>query len=530
MVNQTDVVSNFASLMGTKRTSKESPPAASLVKSDAKNERPRELLMCISKSVGADEVVCTLPSLDMRKLDQDPDANPLPGVGEHFPKMEASVLHNAAETSAKAAQVASEQKAVQTLGSATSWTKSSLVYASKAISENVKNSFSSLVESRVRAWTLLLLRHSLTGDSNSRSRLLSMLESIIKVNSAQIAFELVPMSTSVANTEKTVDDPDVILPILVEVRLSITVHGKACTVTLRAPGTISANFDRTEDDKIGMGLKFVDIRIDTRQLLESMVKEARMVVFNAVSKATSDSKSTSIDSNLLKGSEGMKAKAKAPSHISSGFNSSLNLSPSMSMAQMRTRKPPGVENGQHHLFMKAHNSSLKLNKVLSSATLMQKTRSVQFGTMSLNPSLNPKPSDALPKRQKLATTAKLASFKSFGRPHAGDFGSDGGPKNATFANFGGGSKKYWGRDGKLASKPRPMLPTETTDAMTSQTRRNANATFDFQQKPPIHLSRNGLGIQKTKKTNQTDGSSSTIPRTATAAEALLLHNMKGNKF
>ena len=283
-----------------------------------------------------------------------------------------------------------------------------------------------------------------------------------------------------------------------------------------------------------MGLKFVDIRIDSRQLLESMVNEARMIVINAVLKATSDSKSLSIDSNLLKGSVGMKAKAKAPSQLSSGFNSSLKLPPSMSMAQMRTPRPPGVGNGQHqpaHRSMKAHNSSLKLNNVLSSATMMQKTRSVQFGTMSLNPSLNPKPPDALPKRQKLATTAKLASFKSFGRPHAGDFGSDGGPKNATFANFGGGSKKYWGRNGKLASKPRPMLPTETTDAMTSQTRRNANATFDFQQKPPIHLSRGGLGIERTKKaTNQTDGSRSTIPRTATAAEALLLHSMKGNKF
>lgn len=520
--------------------------------------------MCISKSVGANAVVCTLPSLDMRKLDEDPDATPLPGVGEHFPKMEASVLHNAAETSAKATQVAVEQKAVQTLGSPTSWTRSSLVYASKAISENARNSFSSLVESRVRAWTLLLLRHSLTGDSSSRYRLLSMLESVITVNSAQLAFELVPMSTSVANMEKALDDPDVILPILVEVHLSITVHGKNCTVTLRAPGTISgkfgftviyicgfrtkgnlfvllstgfhlykiyhssrfnstffsANFDRTEDDKIGMGLNFVDIRIDTGQLLESMVNQARMVVFNAVAKATSDSKSISIYS---KNSEGMKSKA--PSQLSSGFNSALKLSPSQARMGLR---PPGVGNGQHqpaHPSTKAHNSSLKLNKVLSSAT-MQKTRSVQFGTINLNA----KPSDAMPKRQKLATTAQLASFKSFGRPHAGDFGSDGGPKNATFANFGGGSKKYWGRDGKLASKPRPMLPSETTEMMTSQTRRNANATFDLQEKPSIHLSgrSSGLGIQRNKKTNK--GGSSSIPRTATAAEGWLLENMKGNKL
>jgi len=516
MINQTDVVSKFASLIGTKVTSKKEPPStATLVKADPKDATSRELLMCISKSVSPDAVVCTLPSLDMRKLEEDPDKNPLPDVGEHFPKMEASVLHNAAEASAKAAQV--EQKAAQTLGSLTSWTRSSVVYASKAISENAANSFSSLVESRVRAWTLLLLRHSLTGDSNSRSRLLSMLESIIKVNSAQIAFKPVPMSASVANMEKEENDPDVILPMIAEVDLIITVHNKNCTVTLRAPGTISANFDRTEDDDVGMGLTSIDIRLDTTTLLESMVKEARMVVFNAVAKATSASKSLSIDSNMLKNSEGLKAKASP--QLSSGFSSSLRLSPSQAKIASSGLKLPGLREGQHqpaHRTMKAHNSSLKLNKILSSSTI-QKTRSVQFGTLDLKA----KGANNVPQRQKLATTAKLTSFKSFGRPHAGDFGSDGGPKNATFANFGG-SKKYWGRDGKLASKPRPMLPSETTDMMTSQTRRNANATFDI-SKPPIHLSRStGLSIPKKKM----DHGSSSIPRTATAAEGWLLENMK----
>ena len=305
-----------------------------------------------------------------------------------------------------------------------------------------------------------------------------------------------------------------------------------------------------------MGLTSIDLGLDTGILLESMVKEARMVVFNAVAKATSATKSLSIDSNLLK-KEGMKGnapsplssgfnsalklspsqariasgrklpgvregqqemKGNAPSPLSSGFNSALKLSPSQARIAS-SRKLPGVREGQHrpsHRSMKAHNSSLKLNKVLSYATI-QKTRSVQFGTLDLKV----KGANTVPKGQKLQTTAKLASFKSFGRPHAGDFGSDGGPKNATFANFGG-SKKYWGRDGKLASKPRPMLPTETTDMMTSQTRRNMNATFDT-AKPPIHLSRStGLSLPK-KKTSE---GASSFPRTATAAEGWLLESMK----
>jgi hypothetical protein len=247
---QDEVISKFASLLGTKGVKKGSL-ASSLVKSDPKATASRELLMCLSKSVEQHEVICTLPSLDMRKLDEDTGSiSPLPKVGEHFqaeliqdgmsidksvPQMEASVLNNAADASAKAAQV--EQKAAQSLGAMTSWTKSSVVYASTAISENAANSFSSLVDSRVRAWTLLLLRHSLTtGDSASRSRLLSMLSSIIKVNSAETAFKTLPLPESAANQPK---EADVILPLLLEVDLQISIQSQNDVVTLRAPGTIS---------------------------------------------------------------------------------------------------------------------------------------------------------------------------------------------------------------------------------------------------------------------------------------------------
>ena len=266
------------------------------------------------------------------------------------------------------------------------------------------------------------------------------------------------------------------------------------------PFSLSAHFDRTDDDKSGLELTTVDMGIDTVNLLESMVYHSRMVVFHAVSKAT--------DSEMPKKGEGMKGKAKSP------------------LAQARiasSLKLPGVREGQHqpgHRTMKAHNSSLKLNKVLSSATI-QNSRSVQFGMLDLK--AKGEDPNAEPKRQKLLTTNKLTSFKSFGRPHAGDFGSDGGPKNATFANFGG-SKQYWGRDGKLGkNRPRPQLPSETTDMMTSQLRRNANATFDT-AKPPIHLSRStGLSLPK-KKPSQTN--TRAMHRTATAAEGWLLENMK----
>jgi hypothetical protein len=515
MSNQTGVVEKFASLIGTKRTSKDVPAASSLVKVDPEDATSRELLLCISKSVAPDDVVCTLPSLDMRKLDEDPEKTLLPNVGEHFPmKMEASVLHNAAEASAKAAQV--EEKAAQTFGSLSSWTRSSVVYASKAISENAANSFSSLVESRVRAWTLLLLRHSLTGDSSSRSRLLSMLESIIKVQSAQIAFKPKLLPASVANMQKSDDDPDVMMILIIEIDLTISVHDKKCVVTMRAPGTISANFDRTEDNQIGTGLTSIDIGLNTGNLLESMVKEARMVVFNAVAKATSG-KSLSMDSSLSKNLDANKKNVMP--QLSSAFNSNLKLSAS----SVRRLQMPGRNEGMHqpgHRSMKANSSSIKLNKVLSTSTI-QKTRSVQFTQISGHLT-SKKPVRPKEQNEKLAV-ARLTSFKSFGRPHAGDFGSDGRQNNATFASFGG-SKQFWGRDGKLASKPSPILPDETRDIITSQTRKNANATFDS-QKPPIHLSNRstGLGIHPRKKPIAGESS---MPRTATAGEVWLLEKMK----
>jgi len=250
IAEQEQIVSRFAALLGTKGIQKDSM-ASSLVSSDPAAAASRELLLCLSKTIESHEVICTLPSLDMRKVDEETGSVPLPNVGEHrhtdvidmmtgmeekpVPQMAASVLSNAADASVKAAQV--EQKAAQSLGSLTSWTKSSVVYASAAISKNVSDSFSSLVDSRVRAWTLLLLRHSLTtGDSASRSRLLSMLSSIIKVHSATTAFKTIPLPESAAGQPK---EADVILPLLLEVEMQVSIQSKIDTVTLRAPGTIA---------------------------------------------------------------------------------------------------------------------------------------------------------------------------------------------------------------------------------------------------------------------------------------------------
>jgi hypothetical protein len=237
---QESIVKHFAMLLGTKSAS----PTQSV--SSAKT---KELMALISPSVANQDVVLIMPTLDL-SVEEDP----LPKVGEHRPKtmtgvtgggpivpldsrpiMEASVLSVAADDA-----TTKEQKEAQNLKEETQWTKSTLIYASGAVSSNLVNSFGTRVNSRVRAWTLLLLKHSLsTGDSESRSRLLRILAAIIKVNSADITFKT--LSLPDAASGKPMED-EVILPLLFEAVLHINIQDRPETVTLRAPGTISGKF------------------------------------------------------------------------------------------------------------------------------------------------------------------------------------------------------------------------------------------------------------------------------------------------
>lgn len=221
-------LSRFASSLGT--TSDASPGASAT-----------SFMQCLSPSVASESVVCSLPSLDM-PTPSEPSAgegeSPLPELGEHrekVPEMAASVLISTATATSSAALL--EQRAGVHLGTLTSWTKSSLVYAPHAINKNISGALSSLIDSRVRAWTLLLLRHSLTtGDKASRSRLLSMLSCSIKIKSTTTTFQTLPMPASARGQPK---EADAILPLLFEAQLRLSIQDKEDTMSLRAPGTIA---------------------------------------------------------------------------------------------------------------------------------------------------------------------------------------------------------------------------------------------------------------------------------------------------
>lgn len=225
---QEEMVSRFAASLGTTSNASVAGPSAS------------DFAKCLSPSVAAENVVCSLPSLDMPPPPKEDDGkqSPLPALGQHrekalVPEMAASVLSSAAVTPS----YGEDEEAARHLGALTSWTKSSLIYAPPAVNKNISSTLSSLIDSRVRAWTLLLLRHSLsTGDGASRSRLLSMLSCSVKLKSTTTTFQTLPLPDSARGQPK---EADAILPLLFEAQLQLSIHDKTETVSLRAPGTIA---------------------------------------------------------------------------------------------------------------------------------------------------------------------------------------------------------------------------------------------------------------------------------------------------
>lgn len=282
-----------------------------------------------------------------------------------------------------------------------------------------------------------------------------------------------------------------------------------------------------------------DVRLDTGALLDSMVQQARMVVFKAVAKATAATEGLpDADEHVHVQPKPTIDEATSTANALSNFSTALSLSPEAPKKEV----PPGPNQSAHRL-QKARSSALKLNSVLQGDTGMsneapgpntkyRKSRSVQWDHQISAPKMK-NPTNPTPKRQRLAqTSARLTSFKSFGRPHAGDFGS--GPRNATFGDFG--RKPIWGRDGKLANHPMPMQSSEHREedlfADASSNKNTRNATFDF-QRPPIHLS-SGLDLGSGQNKSSLNQVPNSIPRTATALEGWLMRNTnpsgKGNSM
>mmetsp|Transcript_23456 Transcript_23456/g.39787 ORF Transcript_23456/g.39787 Transcript_23456/m.39787 type:complete len:544 (-) Transcript_23456:224-1855(-) len=517
---QEAIVSNFVSLLGSSSGS-----GAADVGGTAPTQSSASLgdfLACLSDAVSDSDVVCTLPTLEMPQGKKG-EEYPLPRVGETaqrgdgLPKMAASVLNSTVEASPDASKI--EQATAQHMSTLTSWTKSTLIYAPQAASNNVSASLTNLVQSRVRAWTLLLLRHSLTrGDPVSRACLLSMLSAKIEMKSVVTTLRTLPLPQSAYVQEK---EADVVLPLLFEAALVISVQGREDNVALRAPGTVAGHFSKSGSP----GLTKVEVRIDTTALLESMVEQARLVVFKAVARATGgvQSPESKPKRHVVDNSN--------PSRLA-GFSSALNLSADAAAKSPRLQK--------------ARSSALRLNSILQGKSeaastplsKTRKTRSVQWESPFDLPSKDTSNFPTAKRQRHVQSQARLRSMKSFGRPHA-EHGHN--PNNATFNDFGGRGGPTWGRDGKLRNHPVPggggmSSRLSSLTAGANQPSRQ-NATFDFTGGAP-RTSRltpslsSSLNFSKRpggrKVGGNMGGIPSTLPRTATALESWLVKKSQGH--
>lgn len=266
------LLTQFAQRLGTSNNSSNNSnnPLETL---GSVTDRSKSLLSLFWNGVNDDDVVLVLPSLAMRLSDSN---SALPNIGEtqgnynnnshsnsssltggpnqsfdasggtsasttssSRPHMAASVLTAASDDAATV-----EHKAATSVSKQTSWTRSTVVYASHAVASNASDFFTKLTDSRLRSWTLLLLRHSLsTGNQESRSRLLNMLSATIKVDKTETTFKTLPLPDSAKGQPM---DADVILPLLLEVMLHIRIQDKQEIITVRAPGTISCMYLHTQ--------------------------------------------------------------------------------------------------------------------------------------------------------------------------------------------------------------------------------------------------------------------------------------------
>lgn len=266
------------------------------------------------------------------------------------------------------------------------------------------------------------------------------------------------------------------------------------------------------------GLLKVDIRLDIGALLESMVEQARLVVFKAVARATS-----AADVALLSVKAGQSTQLMRPNVSSqslSGFSSALNLTTAV------TSKSPRLQ--------KAQESAVRLNSVLQGTKSdvptmegnslfgkVRKSRSIQWDHHLVR-GISSDFSSPRKKPRLIPTGDRLRSFKSFGRPHGGD-GQTSGPRNATFAAFGRPGEPTWGRDGRLRNHPTPGATHMSTFDTTVVEKTKHNASFDLMAAGNTSQAASGSTLLGASM-RQSGSVQSSLPRTATALESWLVKN------
>jgi len=212
-----------------------------------------------------DEIVCSFPSLDLLA-----SRSPLSSIMKDDRNPNTELSGNI------------KNIAALNLGKPTQTTDATIQMTPSIILRNFVSSFSYLVDSRIRAWTLKLLKHSLaTGDDQSRARVLALLSisSSVSLGAIVTSFTALPTDKS---WRKSVSHPETSIPVEFEGIIDVSIQGRVMTVKTKAKGSIYGSFAPPYNKLLDR----VAIQIDTAALLKSMMDEASRVVLKVVTNAS----------------------------------------------------------------------------------------------------------------------------------------------------------------------------------------------------------------------------------------------------
>lgn len=362
---------------------------------------------------------------------------------EHNSTNPAEANNAAANANANAAIL--EQAAALNLASKITWTRSSIKLAPSAMLGSLFSSFRLLLESRVKAWTLLLLRHSLSsGDEGSRCHLLRLLatSNSISLSAIETKFQALKLPPEIAlslhkddqenSSKKSSNSPvEIILPLLFEVVMDLTIQRQQLTSKLRAPGTIKVQFLHRE--KL---ISFLQVDLNANTLVESMVEQARLIVFKVVARAKPSSSIHPTPQSALSPTLRMAGKSKIGSNINLAELSLLK-----NKTSMQEKIPGAIGN---NIEENASGSPIATEKTIQKSRSVTWDHPIEFEKKgnARGTSTNGK---RFTKRQRISGdgivkyngnmphVVSLKSAKSFGRPDASIFTSR---QNATYAEFG----------------------------------------------------------------------------------------------
>lgn len=449
----------FAALLGSRSTKIADPD-------DIKPDKPATMdlskLLFYDASSPTGGAVCSLPSLDLYSGDL-PANNDVKRNKPNIPAMTASVTNlsissknppnNNKMTDLNSNAAKLEKAAALNMGSVTSWNRSTVHQAPSTILSAISRSFLAVVNERVHAWLLLLLRQALaSGDETSRSQLkhLSQGQSLI-LKTVSTSFKALVLPDNLKKGKN--EEEQIILPLLFELASNVVLHEEGAVAKFRAPGTILGSFCPNSTY-----ITSVKINLDTKSLVSSMVEQARLIVFKVIANSSSSPAS-------------QPSKPKTEEQKAESPKNSVK-------DQVQVQVPVSNPNPK----MRPTNSVLKMRSVYSS-TKVTSTSTFQ----PLKPTRSVTWSNAVNVSGEHDTPVNyLKSSKSFGKPDANVFEAK---RNATFADFGRartGQSPFSFTKGKLrANRTMASLSGGTSGANETFTQRNVEfsaASLSLSQK------------------------------------------------